>query len=163
MPAKGKKRELVQPAKAAAKSAKKKQETAKSESKSDNDGSDADTVIDMTREITLSYYYSIPRNESRRISMIASATLLTSRTYFQPVDYAKKYREAHHDEILHKQREKYANDATAVLRYKILYSLNRNLSTRPHSDTIAKYGLYQDNHTGKWKYRHGSRPAEENE
>lgn len=79
--------------------------------------------------------------------------ILPPREYFKPVNYAKKYRENHREEILKAQKEKYAKDPAAVLRYKLLYNLNRGLSTRPQQATIERYGLYQDPETGKWKSR----------
>ena len=110
----------------------------------------------------------VPPSEVSRLPRVLPTpavppTVLPSRNYFQPVEYARKYREKHHVEILRKQRDKYAEDSAAVLRYKILYGLNRGLSTRPQAATIAKYALYQDSHTGKWKSRQLERPEEKDE
>ena len=76
--------------------------------------------------------------------------VLPRRAKYNPVEYSRNYREYHKAELDRKRREEYERNTHKVLRQKLIYHLNRGLTTRPTQLSILKYGLAQSEVDGRW-------------
>lgn len=81
---------------------------------------------------------------------IKVAPLAPPKKPFDYIAYAKEYRTTHHAEIVRKKAEVYAADKDKVIAAQLIGRLNKGQTTRPMAGSILKYGLKQNDHTGKW-------------
>mgnify|MGYP000953999649 FL=1 len=75
----------------------------------------------------------------------------TRRTYFNPRDYAKKYREKHKDKLEKQRKENYQDEDKKfkLLRAKHVWGANHGYVRTVRQSTIDKYELKQDK-DGTW-------------
>lgn len=79
---------------------------------------------------------------------------LEQKTHYNAAKYQAEYRIANAEKIRKKKSEHYAKNELAVLRAKILANLNNGSVRRPMQKSIDRYGLYFDEHSGRWASRH---------
>ena len=53
---------------------------------------------------------------------------IKSKQLFNPVEYSKKYRETHKDEVDKARKDNYSKNKNHILATKIIWHLNQNLS-----------------------------------
>lgn len=72
-------------------------------------------------------------------------------SYFDPKEYAKKYRERNKEKLKVKRKENYDKNKHKILRNKILFMLNvAQTVKKPRKATIDKYDLKYDKTQKKW-------------
>lgn len=78
---------------------------------------------------------------------------LEPKTHYNAAKYQAEYRVTNAEKIRKKKSEHYAKNEIAVLRNKILANLNNGSVRRPMQKSIDRYGLYFDEHSGRWASR----------
>jgi len=71
--------------------------------------------------------------------------------YFNPAEYAKKYRAEHKDELDKKRKQDYTKNKDKILRNKMIWHLNKGLVAYPRQASIEKYDLKYNTKTKQWE------------